>query len=269
MAPVPSQTALRLPQVLGVATALALLALAAGLFLLPPWAVGFWPWLAGPSTFYFLSSIAAGIAAPLLWVALAGEWGAMTGSGLFPFVTSAGVAQFLWRRGASAESELATLAAAGALFSLAMVFTGRRIPLRDARRAPPLVRFSFALFAVVLVLAGGALALGRAGVLPWPIAREPGVVCGWIFLGAAAGYVFGFLRPAWHNARGPLLGFLVYDLILLPPLLSHFAKVKPEHRTSLWLYVAVLVYSGLLALYALFVDPATRRWGVVAPRAAA
>jgi hypothetical protein len=47
-----------------------------------------------------------------------------------------------------------------------------------------------------------------------------------------------------------LLGFLVYDLVLLPPFLLHFAKVAPAHMPSLIVYVAVLIYSlGLSAWF--------------------
>jgi hypothetical protein len=46
-----------------------------------------------------------------------------------------------------------------------------------------------------------------------------------------------------------MAGFLVYDIVLLPPFLAHFAAVTPERTTSLVLYVAVLVYSAALAVW--------------------
>lgn len=253
---------LRLLRVFAVVAAFGLLALALGLGLRAEWATALWPWTTGRLTFLFLSSIAAAIAVPFLWVAWAEEWGAMRGSALFPLLTSAGTAAYLLGEpsAGAAGQRLAGMAAVGALFSLAMVLVGRRFALRDGRRQPLLVRISFAVFALVLILAGGALVLGRPNVMPWPIDRPGGVICGWVFLGAATGYLYGLLSPAWHNARGPLLGFLVYDLILLPPLLAHFEKVKPEHRTSLVVYVAVLLYSGALAAYQLFFARATRSW---------
>jgi hypothetical protein len=51
---------------------------------------------------------------------------------------------------------------------------------------------------------------------------------GFIFLGAASSYVYGFLRPKWGYVIAPLLGFLAYDVILLWPLLDHF----PTSSTS-------------------------------------
>lgn len=259
-------TSLKLLRFFSIATALALLVVAAGLYFRLAWATAPWPWPAGRLTFLFLSSIAAAIAVPFLWVAVAEEWGAMRGSGIFPLVTSAGAAIFLLQQRVvdAALGRLGMMAAIGALFSVLMIFIGRRFALRDGRRQPALVRVSFAIFAVVLILAGGALVLGRANVMPWPMNREGGVICGWIFLGASTGYLYGFAFPAWHNARGPLLGFLVYDLVLLPSLLGHLQNVKPEHRFSLMVYLAVLLYSGSLAVYQLFLAKATRSWSPLA-----
>ena len=64
--------------------------------------------------------------------------------------------------------------------------------------------------------------------------------------------------PRWANAAGQLLGFLVYDLVLLGPFLRHFGVVAPAHRASLTVYTAVLLVSAALAVYYLFIHPATR-----------
>ena len=68
--------------------------------------------------------------------------------------------------------------------------------------------------------------------------------------------------PRWHSARGQLLGFLAYDLILIGPFLAHFNTVNPVHRLSLTIYTLVLVYSGALAVYYLFVNKTTRSWRI-------
>ena len=70
------------------------------------------------------------------------------------------------------------------------------------------------------------------------------------------------LRPRWYNARGQLLGFLAYDLVLLPPFLGYFETVYEAHRLSLSVYTVVLLYSAVLACYYLFVDRRTRRWRI-------
>ena len=43
-----------------------------------------------------------------------------------------------------------------------------------------------------------------------------------------------------------------------------FPTVAPEHLPSLIVYVVVLVYSSLLAIFYLFVNPKTRGWRIEA-----
>jgi hypothetical protein len=94
------------------------------------------------------------------------------------------------------------------------------------------------------------------------------VMFGWVFMGAAVYFAYGALQRDWHDARGQLLGFLAYDLVLIGPFLADFASVPPGHLLSLVIYVLVLVYSGTLAIFYLFVSPRTRSWPIQ-PRAAA
>lgn len=119
-------------------------------------------------------------------------------------------------------------------------------------------RRTFGAFAVVLILAGTALIVGRPNVFTWPLNPDDSVIYGWIFLGAAVYFLHGVVRPGWYNASGQLLGFLAYDLILIFPFLAHFDTVHPEHRTSLTVYTTVLIYSGALAIYYLFLHRRTR-----------
>jgi hypothetical protein len=49
-----------------------------------------------------------------------------------------------------------------------------------------------------------------------------------------------------------------YDLVLIFPFLGLFSSVKSNHRLSLIIYVAVLLYSGLLSIYYLFLHKQTR-----------
>ena len=58
------------------------------------------------------------------------------------------------------------------------------------------------------------------------------------------------------------IAFLAYDLVLIPPYLALFPTVEPEHLTSLRIYMVVLFYSTALAVYYLFINKATRGWGI-------
>jgi hypothetical protein len=242
-----------------------LLLLAAGFAVQHPWATPLWPWPEGRLSFLFLSSIAAALAMPILWIGLSGEWGAGAIGSLFPITTFGGMTIFLAERVMTGQPALLSFAlgAAGiALFTGLFFLWSRRIPLRDGRPMPRPVRGSFVAFAAVLILVGGALVLGLPGVMPWPIRPESSVMFGLIFLGAATSYAAAATRPVWHAARGPLLGFLAYDLILIGPLAAHLGAVRPEFRPSLIVYILVLLYSGALGVVYLFLHRATRYWSI-------
>jgi len=65
----------------------------------------------------------------------------------------------------------------------------------------------------------------------------------------------------WSNAAGQLCSFLATDLVLIVPFLRALPRVAPEFRTGLIVYTIVMVYSGLLAIYYLFIHRPTRMFG--------
>jgi len=239
------------------------LALAAGFFLQLPWATQLWPLPAGRLSNIFVASIFAAIAAPLIWIGLVGEGGALTGGAINLGVTHAGTSLYCLWRWTQVPAPRALLPFAVTSAALALVAGGivaatwSRLP-RDGRATPPFVRLSFALFAIILGLTGSALVGGRPNVFPWPISRDTSVIYGWIFLGAMCYFAYALFRSNWGNACGQLLGFLAYDLVLIQPYVALFRTVKPELRVNLAVYTAVLVCSGLVAAYYLFINRATR-----------
>jgi hypothetical protein len=252
------------PQLGMAALALGPAALAIGFISQMDWATSTWPFETSRLSNFFLGSVLAAITAAALWVAAAREWSALRASGLFPLLALAAGAVYLVGESETDAGEsllpLAAGMAGGAAVSLALLLAARRVTLGDRRATPAPVRASFAAFALVLVAAGLALVLGTDNVMPWPVSDESGVMFGFIFLGAASSYVYGAVRPMWGYVYAPLLGFLVYDLVLLPPLIDHFSDVAPENETSLILYVAVLSYSAALATYYLLISRSTRLW---------
>lgn len=242
------------------------LAITAGFFWQMGWATALWPWPDGRLSYIFISSIAAAIAAPMVWIGLTREFGAARGGAVNLAITAAGTAVYffiLYGRQEDAQLLISALAAAFFLLvNVAIFFWSSRQPIRDRRPLPRLVRVSFAFFAVVLILVAALLLFQAPVVFPWPLQPESSVIFGLIFLGAASYFAVALPSSQWHSARGQLIGFLAYDLVLIGPFLAHFSTVDPAHRLSLILYVIVLVYSGALALYYLFVNEETRSWQV-------
>lgn len=240
------------------------LILTAGFFFRFSWATQLWPWADSRLSFIFVASIFAAISIPILWIGATGEFGAAEAGALELVVTYLGVTAYLvhlYARHGGVHLLIATIVCGvGYLSVLGVYLWSRRIPLRDTRPMPLPIRLSFGVFTVALLAVGIALIRQAPHVFPWPLNPSSSVIYGWIFLGASVYFLHGALRPRWANTCGQLLGFLAYDLILIGPLLQQFATVKPEHRTSLIVYTAVLLYSALLASYYLFINRATRIW---------
>ena len=112
----------------------------------------------------------------------------------------------------------------------------------------------------VLVLAGARilLLLKILNTLPWNLSPESSVLCGWVFLGLAIYYLYAVLNPQWIHALGPLLGFLVYDLVLFGPLFARFGNLQPEHVRGQVAASIIIIFSAALGVYYLLVNPATR-----------
>jgi hypothetical protein len=229
-----------------------------------PWAVALWPFqhLEIRLGMLFVGSIwvAGGTAA--LWFGVSGDLRASGGGALAGVVIFAGIGGYLLSR----PGQTAAFGAGGALclaVSLAFVaeiFFTRRYAYLDERPMPALVRWSFVVFAVVLLLAGLALTLEAPNVFPWPLAADSSVMYGWIFFGNAAFFLFAIFSPKISNVYGPLLAFLAYDLVLIVPFLGHFAAVRRDLLPNLTFYVAVLLYSGALAVYYVFINRRSRLW---------
>ncbi|MBW4438488.1 MAG: hypothetical protein KME04_15210 [Pleurocapsa minor GSE-CHR-MK-17-07R] len=223
------------------------------------WVVALFPWNLSYLSAIFIASILLAIAIPTLWIGWKGEIGSVFGGAIDLTVTFIGMGVFsiqLYFGDTSRQSILVfgilALLSAAALAGIAWKSWG--IALKDKRPTPRFVRISFALFAVTLLLAGGALILKTNNIFPWNIGEELRVLYGWIFLGAMCYFIFALIKPQWGNAKGQLMGFLAYDLVLIVPFLQHFEDVIPEQRLSLTIYVGVMVFSGVLAAYFLFID---------------
>lgn len=239
-----------------------------GLYRQAAWATELWPWTEKAElsrlSAIFLSSILAAIGVPTLWIALSGEESATEPGSLDLMLTLAGAGIFMLKEFSEGASQKVLY---GAIFCfvifisvLGLYLHSRQAPVKDTRRMPLLVRLSFGGFAVILTTAGTALVLNRPNIFPWPLAKELSVVYGWIFLGGAVYFIHGVLYPSWRNAAGQLAGFLAYDLILIVPFIQHFETVNSDLRPNLIIYVAVIIYSGVLAAYFLLIHPSTRLW---------
>ncbi len=247
---------------------LADLVLTIGYYLRLPWAIDTWPWPASPLDFLLVSSFIAGATVVILWLGATGEWGAAAGATMNVGLMNLGAAIYLYTESrAQNDPRLLHRAIAFGLFALTNAIVcvwSLKQPIRDKRPIGRVLRGSFLIFTIVLFYASIQLLRRSPTIFPWALEPATSTMFGWLFLGSGVYFGYGFLRPSWHNARGQLLAFLAYDLVLLPPYAMLFPTVAPEHLPSLRIYMVVLVYSSLLAIYYLFVDRRTRGWKIQA-----
>jgi hypothetical protein len=230
------------------------------------WATDTWPWPVQPLDYLLVSSFLAGATVVILWLGLVGEWGAAAGAAMNVGLMNAGAAVYLFGQyGETHEPRLQHHAIAFAVFACAnagVLVWSIRQPIRDRRKLGRLLHASFAVFSTVLLIAAVQLLRRSPTIFPWSLEPETSSMFGWLFLGSAVYFLYGTLRPSWHNARGQLLAFLAYDLVLFPSYIRMYPWVAPEHRPSLRIYLAVLSYSTVLSIYYLFISKRTRAWAI-------
>jgi hypothetical protein len=261
------QSAIR---ILLVIVGVVLVGLSMGFFTQQPWAVRVWPWQDKSLSFAFVAAMQAAIAAAVFWIAITGELGAMAAGALNLVVMMAGLAIYLGGQTVATGRPIflvyTLVCLSFAAFNLWLFLWARRLPLRDQRPLPGLVRFSYIIFIIALATVGGALVLQTPNVLPWVVEGPTSVVLGWMFLGDAFYFLyplvqFGWTRARWHGAAAQLWSFLAYDVVLLGPFLQRLPRIDPLYRNSLIVYTLILLYSGALALYCFFIMRATRVLG--------
>ena len=251
-----------------VGAGLAVGAFSAGYSFNQEWATQTWPWPDGDFSHIFIGSILAAIAAIGIWIGAVGEWGALKTGGLSLFVMFGGCSIYLFIRAAEGHDVgyaivFAAVAGAGAALGLAF----RKVPIADRRLMPLPVRASF-MGVLALLVTGAALLLARVQVFPWAVDSRTAVMFGCISLGSASYFASSLLSPTWHSARGGLVALLAYDLVLFPRYVvwrgatnasGYPSPTDDAHLPVLIVFVSV---TGLLSIYYLFIDRATRGWSV-------
>lgn len=148
------------------------------------------------------------------------------------------------------------------------------------------LRICFGIFVIALLSVGGALVTKQPGFFPWDLLEGvkangvhvegaavnggTSVVLGWMFLGDAFYFLYALFRPKWANAAPQLWSFLAYDLVLIPPFINLLGTPAPLVedgllpygllKYNLTVYLGILFFSAMVAIYSLFIDRRTRIW---------
>jgi hypothetical protein len=226
------------------------------------WATDLWAWPDGRLSFSFIGSMLAAAGAGLAWIVLVNDPAMFQPFALDAVVVSVAGAvldgSLYATRGEGQLLRGAIVGIVAAIVSLGLYLWSRSFSARDPRPTPTLVRLSYAVFVVALSIAGVALLARVDHIFPWTLKPETSIFIGSVLLGSALYYGYGIVRPSWAYAGPQLLAFLVYDIVLALPLVGLLSTVADADRPSLSIYLAVVGYSGLLAIFYVFVNPATR-----------
>ncbi len=237
------------------------------------WATTWWLWDDTPLSYLFIASMQAAIGIAMIWIGATGALHMIAAGSLNLFVMLAGIAIYLLSGQEAMTPTVRTYGIVCAIFAivnLGLVYWARQFVATDRRPMPIWLRFCFFLFVLALLLVGGALVTQQPGIFPWPLKPGTSVVFGWMFLGDAFYFLYALLRPRWVNAAPQLWSFLAYDLVLIGPFFALLGNPPPVSENdlipselleyNLTVYIGILIFSGLVAIYALFIDGRTRVW---------
>src|ERR1700752_9549 len=252
---------MRLTKTTLILTGLFHLVLAAGFFFQQAWATSLWPVPDTRLSYAFIAAILAGGGAPLIWAGLSGRFASLAGYGMSFGIMYAGMGisalLFYLRDQNQALAWFSLVMGVLAVLGGILFMQIRRIAV-ERQSAPRIVIYGFLVEVLVLAGAGILLILKVPNTLPWNLSPESSVLYGWGFLGLSLYYLYAVLTPQWIHALGPLLGFLVYDLVLFSPLFARFGNLQPEHVRGQVAASVIIVFSAALGIYYLFMNPATR-----------
>ncbi len=228
------------------------------------WAVRSHLWTDGPMTISWYGSMLLSFGPQLVWLGIVREWGILPGfaaGSIVMFLGGASAVMSVASRESSARLWIvgALLAALG-LGSVWMWSWSRGQRVRDPRTTPVVLRWYSAICVVPLLVASAGLLARHPHVFPWPLNPDSSTLMGWMFLGTGVSFAFAVVQRPWQYVRTLLMGFLVYDAVLIPYYLGHYARVQPAHELSLGIFMVVLGSSALLSIWYLFFDRATRHW---------
>ena len=234
----------------GIITAI----LAAGFYFNQSWATWIWPFYTYRMSRIFIVSILLAVAVPVFLIGYYREYAGTRGGALNLAVMFAIMSGYTLSE-TGAVFVFGVVTALFFVFQVGLFIATRSIPFQDTRPTPKPVLWSFGLFIVVLIMVGGALLAGVDDILPWSVSNDLSFLYGAVFLGAAVFFASAIKAGVWGAARGPLAGFLAYDLVLIGPFVSMFPNVSDKYFTSLIMYTTVVVYSGALAVWYLIKGP--------------
>ena len=201
---------------------------------------------------YLVGATLVAYAIPTLWIAATQTYKAFVGGGLCMIAAFGGAGMYLLRL----SLQMTGVMQAGefclyiALLAFWLLFLGLKVPKRKVDRIPLTTQWLFAIVLTVSLLEGLYLVVPLPGHFPWLLTPELSVLYGWILIGSSLFFGWSLIQPIWENGYPLLYALLVYDALLIGPLLSLLnepsqAAIVPVY---LWFGIVFILGSGIWAL---------------------
>jgi hypothetical protein len=183
--------------------------------------IDLWPWQDQAMTYRFAAAYLLAFAGSLLWVVITGEMAALTGVAIIVGVNATGMAGFLAIYSVRHDTTELIVHVTGMIaILLAGMYTyrwSRHLKPRDNTPTPRLVRAAMVIFPIILFIASVRLIAQSTNVFPWDPQPQWSTIIGLCLMGSVAYFLYGAVKGTWTHAGGQFSGFLVYDLVLIPP----------------------------------------------------
>lgn len=201
---------------------------------------GVWaPWY----TSFLIGSTLFAYAIATLWIGVIQSYHALVGGGLSLALTFGAIAIYSLQKGAGWYGQVFLYLA---IIALWIFFFGLTLPKKMEEKLPLSVKWLLGTLATFALLEGIYLIIPQPFRFAWMLRQEQAIVYGWMLIGGSLFFGWVMLKPTWENGYPALYALLVYDILLVGPVIHLFFDtalvVVPFY---LWSMLIILLGSGI------------------------
>ncbi|MEZ5314627.1 MAG: hypothetical protein R3E91_00195 [Chlamydiales bacterium] len=204
---------------------------------------------------YLIGATISAYAISILWVAVTETYKAFIGGGISIMIALGGGGLSLLHLSTETRGMmyLGELCLYTAILFIWFFFLGLKFSKKSTHSLPSTTRWLFGLMFTVVLIEGLYLIVPIPGRFPWLLSQEFSIFYGWILMGSSLFFGWSFIQSSWDNGYPLLYSLIVYNMLLIGPLLS---LLKSSFQVTvipfyLWFSIIVIIGSGIWAIFEL------------------